>query len=118
MVASGSPTMIAGSLSRGTILISADTLALAEGYVEVKPLGPLKVKGLELPLEVYEIVGASAVRSRLHAAAARGLTRFVGRDGELDQLRQALEHARTGHGQVDHPWRSRSSVSPSLLYLP
>ncbi len=84
----------------GTILISADTLALAEGYVEVKPLGPLKVKGLELPLEVYEIVGASAVRSRLHAAAARGLTRFVGRDGELDQLRQALEHARTGHGQV------------------
>ena len=40
------------------------------------------------------------MRSRLHAAAARGLTRFVGRDGELDQLRQALERARSGHGQV------------------
>ena len=84
----------------GSILISADTLALAEGYVEVKPLGPLKVKGLELPLEVHEVVGATAVRSRLHAAAARGLTRFVGRDGELGQLRQALERARSGHGQV------------------
>ena len=84
----------------GSILISADTLTLAEGYVQVKPLGPLKVKGLELPLEVFEIVGASTVRSRLHAAAARGLTRFVGRDGEMEQLRQALERARTGHGQV------------------
>jgi len=84
----------------GSILISADTLALAEGYVRVKPLGPMKVKGLVLPLEVFEIVGASTVRSRLQATAARGLTRFVGRDGEMDQLRQALERARTGHGQV------------------
>ena len=40
------------------------------------------------------------MRSRLHAAAARGLTRFVGRDGEMEQLRQALERARSGHGQV------------------
>ena len=84
----------------GSILISPDTLALAEGYVQVKPLGPLKVKGLELPLEVFEVTGAATVRSRLHAAAARGLTRFVGRDGELDQLRQALDRAHSGHGQV------------------
>ena len=84
----------------GSILISPDTLTLAEGYVQVKPLGPLKVKGLELPLEVFEVAGAATVRTRLDAAAARGLTRFVGRDGELDQLRQALERARSGHGQV------------------
>ena len=84
----------------GSILISPDTLTLAEGYVQVKPLGPLKVKGLELPLEVFEVTGAATVRTRLDAAAARGLTRFVGRDGELDQLRQALERARSGHGQV------------------
>src|SRR5918994_183599 len=84
----------------GSILISADTLTLAEGYVQVKPLGPLKVKGLNDSLEVYEVTGASTVRSRLHAAAARGLTRFVGRDSELEQLRQSLESARMGHGQV------------------
>jgi hypothetical protein len=84
----------------GSILISPDTLALAEGYVQVKPLGPLKVKGLELALKVFEVTGAATVRTRLEAAAARGLTRFVGRDGELDQLRQALERARSGHGQV------------------
>ena len=84
----------------GSILISADTLMLVESYVQAKPLGPMKVKGLDLPLEVFEVVGASTVRSRLHAAAARGLTRFVGRDGEMEQLFQALERARTGHGQV------------------
>ncbi|MGH7323574.1 MAG: AAA family ATPase [Candidatus Rokuibacteriota bacterium] len=84
----------------GSILLSADTLALAEGYVEVKPLGPLPVKGLEAPLEVYELTRAATVRSRFQAAAARGLTRFVGRESELDQLRQALERARAGHGQV------------------
>ena len=40
------------------------------------------------------------MRSRLQAVTARGLTRFVGRDGELEQLQQAAERARAGHGQV------------------
>ena len=84
----------------GAIVIAPATLALAEGYVEVRPLGPLPVKGLEAPLEVYELTRAATVRSRFQAAATRGLTRFVGRDSELDQLRQALECARAGHGQV------------------
>src|SRR5574341_272657 len=60
----------------GTILMSANTLSLAEGYVKVKPLGPMPVKGLPTPLEVYEVLAASMVRSRMEAAAARGLTRF------------------------------------------
>jgi len=84
----------------GSILLSPATLELAEGYVAVKPLGPLPVKGLPAPVEVCELVGAGAVRSRLHAAAARGMTRFVGRDSEVDQLRQAVERAHAGHGQV------------------
>jgi class 3 adenylate cyclase/tetratricopeptide (TPR) repeat protein len=84
----------------GSILISADTLRLAEDYVQVRALGPRVVKGLEASVEVYELVGAGTVRSRLKAAAARGLTRFVGRDSELDQLRLALARAGAGHGQV------------------
>ena len=84
----------------GSILISSDTLTLAEGYVQVKPLGPLKVKGLEAPLEVFEVTGAGTVRSRMEAAAARGLTRFVGREAELQTLNRALEKARAGRGQV------------------
>src|SRR5262249_15626181 len=84
----------------GSILFAQETLNLAEGYVVVRPPGPMAVKGLEAPIEVYEVTGAATVRSRLHAAAARGLTRFVGRDSELEQLRQALERARAAHGQV------------------
>jgi class 3 adenylate cyclase/tetratricopeptide (TPR) repeat protein len=100
----GQTTHLAARLEQmampGTILVSPDTLHLAEGYVAVKPLGERPIKGLEASLEVFEVVGAGTVRSRLQAAAARGLTRFVGRDPELEQLRQALERARTGHGQV------------------
>jgi class 3 adenylate cyclase len=84
----------------GTALLTADTLRLVEGYVEVKPLGPVPVKGLLEPVEVYELLRAGPVRSRLQAAVARGLTRFVGRDTELEHLRQALARAGAGHGQV------------------
>ena len=84
----------------GSILLTPDTLALVEGFVKVTPLGPVAVKGLAAPVEVYELVGTSAVRSRLQAAAARGLSRFVGRDMETEHLRRALEQARTGHGQI------------------
>ncbi len=84
----------------GSIRLTGETLQLAEGFVQVKPLGPIPVKGLAAPVEVYEVLGAGTARSRLQATAARGLTRFVGRDAELDVLRQALERARPGHGQV------------------
>src|SRR5262245_5386506 len=67
---------------------------------QVTALGPVPVNGLEEPVAVLELVGASAVRRRLQAAAARGLTPFVGRQQELEALHQALARAQTGHGQV------------------
>jgi len=84
----------------GSTLLTSDTLALAEGYIEVRAIGPTPVKGLAEPIEVYEVVGASTVRSRFQAAAARGLTPFVGRTAEMEQLYQALEHSKAGRGQV------------------
>src|SRR5262249_18732999 len=84
----------------GSILVSAATLNLAEGYVTVKALGVRNVKGLPDPVEVYELSGAAAARTRLQASAARGLTRFVGRSAEMEQLVEALALARDGHGQV------------------
>jgi class 3 adenylate cyclase/tetratricopeptide (TPR) repeat protein len=84
----------------GSILLTAATLRLVEGMVQATPLGPVPVKGVDEPVEVFELVGASAIRWRLRAAVARGLTRFVGRQTELAALHQALERAGTGHGQV------------------
>ena len=84
----------------GTIRLTAAALRLVEGLVRVQALGPIPIKGLTAPVEVFELIGASALRRRLQAAAARGLTRFVGREAELAALRQALDQAGAGHGQV------------------
>jgi class 3 adenylate cyclase len=84
----------------GTIRLTAETLRLAEGFIQVQTLGPVPVKGLAAPVEVFELAGASGIRRRLQAAAARGLTRFVGRQAELTVLQQALARAEAGHGQV------------------
>jgi class 3 adenylate cyclase/tetratricopeptide (TPR) repeat protein len=84
----------------GTIRLTAATVRLVEGLVQVTALGPVPVKGLAEPVEVFELVGVSSVRRRLQAAAVRGLTRFVGRQHELETLHQAFGQARAGHGQV------------------
>jgi class 3 adenylate cyclase len=56
----------------GTVLLAPATLQLAEGYVQVRSRGPVAIKGLPEPVEIYALTGASAQRSRLHVAAARG----------------------------------------------
>jgi class 3 adenylate cyclase/tetratricopeptide (TPR) repeat protein len=84
----------------GSILITTATRRLAEGYLRTTPLGPVAVKGLDAAVEVFEVVGASGIRRRLQATAARGLTRFVGRDQEVVVMQHALAQASAGHGQV------------------
>jgi class 3 adenylate cyclase len=87
----------------GTALLTPATLALCEDLVQVKSLGPMRVKGLAEPLEAYELTGANPVRSRFHAHAARGLTKFVGRTSEMAQLGEALDLARSGADKLS-PW--------------
>ena len=86
--------------SPGSILLTRSMLELVEGYVTVKPLGLMPVKGLADPVEVYELTGVGPARTRFQASLTRGLTRFVGRDAELEQLRRAQQLAGEGHGQV------------------
>jgi class 3 adenylate cyclase/tetratricopeptide (TPR) repeat protein len=84
----------------GTITLTGATLRLVEGLVRVNARGSVPVKGMTDPVEVYELTGASTIRRRLQAAVARGLTKFVGRDTEIESLYQALKKAEAGHGQV------------------
>src|SRR5262245_56780279 len=84
----------------GATLITVETLRLAEGYITVKALGPVPVKGLTDPVEVFELTGAGQARTRLQAAVIRGLTRFVGREVEVEHLRRVLTQARVGRGQI------------------
>jgi class 3 adenylate cyclase len=84
----------------GSITLTGATLRLVEGMIRVNARGPVPVKGMTEPVEVFELTGASAIRRRLQAAVARGLTKFVGRDTEIEALRLTLEQAGAGHGQV------------------
>src|SRR4030095_4492939 len=74
----------------GAIRLTAATLRLVEGFMQVNALGPVPVKGLTAPVGMFDVVGTSALRLRFQAAVARVLTRFVGRDTELAALGQAL----------------------------
>src|ERR1700730_3813095 len=84
----------------GSVLTAADTFQLAEGYIAMKPLGLVPVKGLPNPVQIYEVTGPGEARTRLQVSAGRGLTRFVGRDVELAQLQRVQQLADQGHGQI------------------
>src|SRR5713101_5258964 len=89
-----------GVAPAGSIVISEDTRRLVEGYFELRDLGPTEVKGISEPINVYEVVGAGPLRGHFELAARRGLTKFVGREREVAELKRALELARNGHGQI------------------
>jgi class 3 adenylate cyclase/tetratricopeptide (TPR) repeat protein len=84
----------------GSIRLTAETLRLVEGMVQVTSLGLVPVKGLSDPVEVFELIGAGLARTRLQALAAQGLTPFVARHTELQALRDSLARAGTGRGQL------------------
>lgn len=84
----------------GSIVIAGETRKVVAGYFELKPLGPARIKGVTEPVEVYEVTGVGPLRTRLHRSASRGLSKFVGRTHEIDQMKRVAELARAGHGQI------------------
>src|SRR4029453_17649108 len=84
----------------GAVWMTAQTFRLAETFVQGQPLGPVPVHGLDTPVEVFELIAAGRARTRFQASTVRGLSRFVGRDAEMQQLLAALDGARRGHGEV------------------
>jgi class 3 adenylate cyclase/predicted ATPase len=84
----------------GSIAVSDTTRHWCEGYFAFKSLGLTRLKGVPDPIEVHEVIGLGPLRTRLERAAARGLTKFVGRERDIETLKRALEQARNGHGQI------------------
>ena len=84
----------------GTIAATEDTRRLCEGYFTFRALGPTRVKGVSEAVNVHEVTGLGPLRTRMQASARRGLSKFVGREAELAQIKRALELARAGHGQI------------------
>jgi class 3 adenylate cyclase len=91
------------------IVVSEETRRLVEGYFELRALGPTEVRGISEPINVYEVIATGALHGHFDLAARRGLTRFVGRERELEQMRHALEQAMGGDGGGRH-----RQVAPGL----
>jgi class 3 adenylate cyclase len=84
----------------GGIATSEETRRLVEGYFELRPLGPTAIKGVAEPINIYEVIGLGPLRTHFQLSARRGLTKFVGRNEELAQLKRALELICRGRGQI------------------
>jgi len=106
----------------GSVYLSGHAARLAQGYLSLRELGPRQVKGSSRPIEVYELVGLGTARGHIDVARGRGLSRFVGRAGELRELSDALAHAQAGVGRSSESsqtpgWvRAGSSASSSKTY--
>ena len=100
----------------GSIAISEQTRKMVEGYFALKSLGPTKVKGVSEPVNVYEVTGLGPLRTRLQRSAGRGLSKFVGRQAEMDALRRAAELAKAGRGQIVAAM-AEAGVGKSRLYF-
>lgn len=83
-----------------TVVVSEPTYRLTEGYFQFRERGATKVKGVSEPVPLYEVQGVGPLRTRLQVAAWRGLSRFVGRQREVEQTECALERAKASRGQI------------------
>jgi class 3 adenylate cyclase/tetratricopeptide (TPR) repeat protein/ribosomal protein L40E len=84
----------------GSVVIGASVQKFVEGYFQLKALGASRIKGVSDPVAVFEVTGLGPLRTRLQRAAGRGLTKFVGRQREIDAMKHAAEQAKAGHGQI------------------
>jgi class 3 adenylate cyclase/tetratricopeptide (TPR) repeat protein len=99
----GDTTNVAARLQQaarpGSVLVSEATQRAIGGFFETADLGELTVRG-HAPVRAHEVIRVRGRRSRLDAAIERGLTPFVGRERELDALRERFREACAGRGQV------------------
>jgi class 3 adenylate cyclase/tetratricopeptide (TPR) repeat protein len=84
----------------GSVVIGESVQKFIEGYFQLKALGASRIKGVSEPVNVYEVTGLGPLRTQLQRSVGRGLTKFVGREREMEALRHAAEQAKSGRGQI------------------
>ncbi|MBI2761998.1 MAG: AAA family ATPase [Chloroflexi bacterium] len=100
----GETTILAARMEQtaapGAVQLAEATYRLVADYIACEPLGEVAVKGKVAPVPAWRALAEQGVRSRIEAAAARGLTPLVGRALELRALTGYWEQVQRGHGQV------------------
>ena len=100
----------------GKALLAAGTIDVVHGYFALRDLGAMKIKGVDAPVRVAELEGVGRMRTRLDRSRARGLSKFVGRDDEMQQLETALRRALDGDGQAVGLMAEAGSGKSRLCY--
>jgi class 3 adenylate cyclase len=100
----------------GSVVASEAIFRLCDGYFLFRALGPSRIKGVNEPVNVYEVTGLGSLRTRLQRSAGRGLSKFVGREREMSAMRHALELAKKGHGQIVAAMGEAGLGKSRLLY--
>jgi class 3 adenylate cyclase len=89
-----------GVAAPGAILISEATQRLVRGFFELRFAGEHAIKGKVEPVRTYEVLGRTSQATSMSIAAARGLTPYVGREAELQQLEACFAQLGRGRSQV------------------
>jgi class 3 adenylate cyclase len=91
---------IQGLTAPNTIMLSASTYRLIQGYFDCETFSAQTLRGVAEPIHVYRVLQESGARGRLDVAVPRGLTPLVGREQEVGLLRERWEQVKAGHGHV------------------
>jgi hypothetical protein len=89
-----------GLASPNTLVVSAATHRLIQGYFRVEELGMRTLAGVSAEIQVWRVLRERAVRGRLEAISTHDLTAFVGRDPEMTLLTDRWASVQAGRGQV------------------
>jgi class 3 adenylate cyclase/tetratricopeptide (TPR) repeat protein len=84
----------------GKVYLTQETASRVQGFFELEDLGEFHLRGVSEPVRTFALKGPGPMRTRFDLARARGLSKFVGRDYEMQDLKAALERAVGGQGQV------------------
>ena len=77
----------------------------------------LESRAMSEPVNVYEVTGLGPLRTRLQRSAGRGLTKFVGREREMEAMRARRRSARpAGRGQIVAAMAEAGTGKSRLLF--
>jgi TOMM system kinase/cyclase fusion protein len=96
----GIATQMLSLAEPNTLIISAATYRLIEGFFNCHDLGTRSLKGISQPISVYQVLHESSARSRFDRATATGLTPMVGREQETNRLVECWNQTVEGKGNI------------------
>ena len=83
----------------GTIQIAEETQRLVAPIFDLEEMGGIDVKGKSAPVRAYRVLAAKARPGQLRGI--KGVSApLIGRDREMAQMREVMEHVQQGRGQV------------------